>query len=381
MATKTMTVLAFVLLLQYASCYAQIDQVTLQGQRLSRFGGGECWIERLDMLELSRRIEAEAGVSKLWDEDEDQLQCAGVAVVRHIIRQRGLFLPAFTNAPELLYVVQVQDGGQMRGERTQDRHQKVRQILEGNILAMPARATHWIYNQGQSDLVIVSIVDLGNQENQLDQSFRKFFPAGDPQQGRQQSGSTASKRASATSSAALTSKSSASPSPSTPIELAQELKCPDDQQGHIVEVQNELQITTPRYREGEQEGESEWERERAEERRERDERQWLGGDALHHEDPRGGRFTALNSFSLPIPSFIGLSAERAVLYRDALVAPRYYMNCHGVIYLSVIRSLPEEVVMNSYDILREEARRLKYAREEFAVLSPGSMSSQRGMED
>lgn len=66
----------------------------------------------------------------------------------------------------------VQDGGQMRGERTQDRHQKVRQILEGNILAMPAGATHWIYNQGQSDLVIVSIVDLSNQENQLDQSFR-----------------------------------------------------------------------------------------------------------------------------------------------------------------------------------------------------------------
>lgn len=106
MATKTMTVLAFELLLQYASCYAQIDQVTLQGQRPSRFGGGECWIERLDMLELSRQIEAEAGVSKLWDENEDQLQCAGVAVVRHIIRQRVLFLPAFTNAPELLYVVQ-----------------------------------------------------------------------------------------------------------------------------------------------------------------------------------------------------------------------------------------------------------------------------------
>lgn len=60
----------------------------------------------------------------------------------------------------------------MRGERTQDRHQKVRQILEGNILAMPAGETHWIYNQGQSDLVIVSIVDLSNQENQLDQSFR-----------------------------------------------------------------------------------------------------------------------------------------------------------------------------------------------------------------
>ncbi|XP_030470034.1 11S globulin seed storage protein 1-like [Syzygium oleosum] len=137
-------------------------------------------------------------------------------------------------------------------------------------------------------------------------------------------------------------------------------------------------------------------------------------------DPRGGRFTTLTSFSLPILSFIGLSAERAVLYRivddsantvfdgwleegQLLVVPQNFAvvkkaSSEGFKYvsfrtndnamisslagrLSVIRGLPGKVVMNSYDIPREEARRLKYAREEFAVLSPRSRSSQRGMED
>ncbi|XP_010025835.2 11S globulin seed storage protein 1 [Eucalyptus grandis] len=501
MATKTINVLAFVLLLQYASCYAQIEQVTSrsQGQQPHRFRGGECQIERLNTLEPSRRIEAEAGVSELWDEDEGQLQCAGVAVVRHIIQKRGLFLPAFTNAPELMYVVQGRGfqgvvfpgcpetyqspegsqhsqsryGGQMRGERTQDQHQKVQQIREGDIIALPAGATHWIYNQGQSELVIVSVVDLSNQENQLDHSFRKFFLAGNPQQGRQQQGGSSQswgprRRGGSSQQESFGNIFSGfdeqilSESFAIDTELAQKLKCQDDQRGHIVEVQNELQIVSPRYREGEQEGESEWKRER----------EWRGGRRRGTRDngleetlctmrlreninkpekadiynPRGGRFTTLNSFSLPILSFIGLSATRAVLYRDAIVAPHYHMNCHGVIYvtrgsgriqivddsantvfdgqlqegqllvvpqnfavvkkagsegfeyvsfrtndnamvsslagrLSVIRSLPEQVVMNSYDVSREEARRLKYSREEFAVLSPGSRSSQRGMKD
>lgn len=42
--------------------------------------------------------------------------------------------------------------------------------------------------------------------------------------------------------------------------------------------------------------------------------------------------------------------------------------------LSVLQSLPEEVIENAYDISREESRRLKYGREEVAVFSPGSSS-------
>ncbi|KAH7845219.1 hypothetical protein Vadar_013264 [Vaccinium darrowii] len=42
--------------------------------------------------------------------------------------------------------------------------------------------------------------------------------------------------------------------------------------------------------------------------------------------------------------------------------------------VSVIRNIPEEVLMNSYDILREEARSLKYSRDEVTVFGPGSRS-------
>lgn len=40
--------------------------------------------------------------------------------------------------------------------------------------------------------------------------------------------------------------------------------------------------------------------------------------------------------------------------------------------VSAIRALPEEVLMNSYDISRAEARNLKFNREETTVFSPRS---------
>ncbi|MDK0701803.1 cupin domain-containing protein, partial [Clostridium perfringens] len=61
-------------------------------------------------------------------------------------------------------------------------HQKVRQIREGDVIALPAGVAHWIYNRGQSNLVLVSLYDVGNAANQLDQLFRKFFLAGSPPQ-------------------------------------------------------------------------------------------------------------------------------------------------------------------------------------------------------
>lgn len=41
---------------------------------------------------------------------------------------------------------------------------------------------------------------------------------------------------------------------------------------------------------------------------------------------------------------------------------------------SVFRAIPEDVLVNSYQISREEARNLKYSREEAGVLSPRSTS-------
>lgn len=74
-----------------------------EGQR-SRWD--ECRIERLNKLVPAQRIQHEAGVSEVWDENNKQLQCAGVAVTRHIVEVKGLILPSFNNAPMLIYITQ-----------------------------------------------------------------------------------------------------------------------------------------------------------------------------------------------------------------------------------------------------------------------------------
>ncbi|KAI6693542.1 hypothetical protein NL676_021252 [Syzygium grande] len=457
----------------------------------------ECRLNRLDTLEPSQRVEAEAGFTELWDEEDNQFTCVGAAAVRHVIRRNGLFLPAFTNAPELLYVVQgsglqgvvipgcpemyqedessrsqFQGPGQgTRGEESQqrgDQHQKVRFISQGDLLALPTGVTHWIYNRGQSDLVLVSVLNIANEENQLDENIRyrrsrRWEGQGQSQsrRGQQQQQESFSNIFSGFDDDIL------SDSFNVENELVQRLKGQCDQRGHIVEAQDELQVLSPRYDRG-KEGEREWEREREWQERSRrghgifnNTSEDAGANGLEEilctlrlrenidnperadiYNPRGGRITTLNSFSLPILSHLQLSAERGVLYRNAIAGPHYYMNSHGLIYvirgsarvqvvgdsgqtafdgkvregqflvipqnfvaiqraseegfewigfrtndvamvnrlagrLSVLQSLPEEVIENAYDISREESRRLKYGREEVAVFSPGSSSRGR----
>lgn len=71
---------------------------------------------------------------------------------------------------------QFQGRGQgTRGEESEqrgDQHQKVRFISQGDLLALPTGVTHWIYNRGQSDLVLVSVLNTANEENQLDENIR-----------------------------------------------------------------------------------------------------------------------------------------------------------------------------------------------------------------
>lgn len=78
-----------------------------QGQRGQR-RQGDCQLNNLNAQEPQHRIQAEAGVTEFWDWNDDQFQCAGVAACRNIIQPRGLFLPAYTNAPSLVFILQGQ---------------------------------------------------------------------------------------------------------------------------------------------------------------------------------------------------------------------------------------------------------------------------------
>ena len=67
---------------------------------------------------------------------------------------------------------QFSDPSQRRGARIQDRHQKVQNLNQGDVAAIPARAAHWIYNDGNDELVVVVFFDTQNNANQLDQNHR-----------------------------------------------------------------------------------------------------------------------------------------------------------------------------------------------------------------
>ena len=49
-----------------------------------------------------------------------------------------------------------------------DQHQKIRQFREGDLLVVPAGVSHWMYNRGQSDLILIVFVDTRNVANQID---------------------------------------------------------------------------------------------------------------------------------------------------------------------------------------------------------------------
>ncbi|XAR48963.1 hypothetical protein NMG60_11031963, partial [Bertholletia excelsa] len=423
----------------------------------------DCSIQSLDALQPTRRIEAEAGVTEIWDPTHKQFQCAGVAAIRHVIQPRGLLLPSYTHASQLYYVVQgrgiqgtvlpgcpetYESGLTFKAEhdtkRRQDRHQKLREIRQGDIFALPAGLVHWAHNSGDLPLILVSIIDLGDDENHLDFYYRKFFLAGNPESRQQESrrereGQQAGRHAgnifSGLDEQILADALNVDP------ETARKLQGQDDERGNIVRVERELELVSPRSREEEEERE-----------RGRDVNRFgqnmcamrlreVLGDPGRADvyNPDGGRISTLNGRNLPILNYMQLSAERGVLYKNAILAPQWNVNAHSIVYflrgsgrvqvvgytgksvfdgqvregqilvipqnfalikkasnqglewvafktnndavttsvvgkVSAIRSFPVEILVNSFGISSEEARRLKYNREEVAMFSPGRRS-------
>ncbi|KAA8539015.1 hypothetical protein F0562_025707 [Nyssa sinensis] len=418
----------------------------------------ECQIQNLNPLEAARRIQHEAGVTEVWDQNNDQIECAGVAVTRHVIEPRGLLLPSFNNAPMLVYVIQGQGilGTMLPGcpetyqsfqqsqegrqaQRSRDQHQKVRQFRQGDIIALPAGIAHWSYNNGNDQLLLVVVHDTSNNDNQLDRNLRRFFLAGSPQQ--QQAGSFREQERSGNNVFQGFDTQILAEAFAVSTDTARKLQSENDRRGNIVRVRDGLQLTRPPRLEEEEEREM---RSNGLEETLCSMRFGENIDDSERADvysSRGGRISTLNSHNLPILRQLQLSAERGVLYRNAMVSPLWTINAHSVLYVirgsgriqivgnsnrpafdgqvrqgqllvvpqnfavvkqageqglewisfktndlakisplagrtSVIRAMPEEVLMNAYQISRDEARRLKYNRQEVTVFSPTRSSSQ-----
>ncbi|XWS39184.1 hypothetical protein CRYUN_Cryun18bG0027800 [Craigia yunnanensis] len=112
--------------------------------------------------------------------------------------------------------------------------------------------------------------------------------------------------------------------------------------------------------------------------------------------PSGGRITTVDNYNLSILQFLQLNGKKGVLYRveegQIIVVPQNFAvlkkacnqglewiafksNANAKINqivgrVSAFRAMPLDVLVNSYDISREEVRRLKESRQEMSVLAP-----------
>ncbi|KAL8515817.1 hypothetical protein ACS0TY_014498 [Phlomoides rotata] len=470
--------LSLFLFLSHA-CMAQFDRPlweSLQDQQQHRLRAKtQCRIQQLTARGPSHTYQSEAGLTEFWSTNNQEFECAGIEFLRHVINPRGLLVPYYINAPRLVYVLQgsgiqgtvipgcaetyesesesgsrsrsESEKGQGQGERRGDRHQKLRRFRQGDVLALQEGFTHWTYNDGDTPIVTVSIIDVGNQNNQLDLKFRQFFLAGNPQsvkiQSQEREGRSEEQEEHRGNVLSGFDQQILAESYNTEPELIRKLQGKEDKRGTIVRAEK-LSLVLPEYGREEQERESRGNKNGLEETYcSLKIRQNIDNPARADVyNPRGGRITTLNSQTLPILSYLRLSAERGVLYKNAIRAPHYTSNAHTAVFvtrgsariqvagnsgnlvfddevregqllvipqdfvvvqkageegfewvafqtnenamntqlagrLSAFRAIPYEVLMNSYGISRQEAKSLKYGREESTLLSAGTSRSPR----
>ncbi|KAK4732576.1 hypothetical protein R3W88_025564 [Solanum pinnatisectum] len=466
-------------LILFNGCFAQFleQQQSFQQHRALR-SKTECQIERLNAQEPTRRFESEAGVIEFWDATQKQFECAGVQAVRHQIRQNGLLLPYYTNTPQLMYIIQGrgiqstvipgcaetyerQSGESITGERRRsfnDRHQKLRRFRAGDVIALQAGITFWMYSDAEEPIVTVSLLDTSNHANhELDLTFRSFFLAGNPQRGvqqqfvgRKQEIRSEQEKSSAGSGNIFNGFNAEilSEAFNVDIDTIRKLQGQNEveERGVIVRAE-ELRLVLPEESEEEEEGGG---GRRRISRNGLEEtlctmklRENIGNPStctIHVED---GSKLSIVTLSLFLSGSNSAVREEPSIRYNAIVAPHWNTNAHSIIYiirgsgriqvvgntgksvfddevrekqllivpqnfvivkkagnegleyisfktndnamtsplagrLSVLRAIPEEVLMNSYQISRQEARSLKYNRDELKVFGPGSRSS-RGL--
>ncbi|KAH7864329.1 hypothetical protein Vadar_028372 [Vaccinium darrowii] len=319
----------------------------------------QCRLQRLSSSQPSLRIESEGGVTEAWDENEDQFQCAGVAPLRNILQPNSLSLPNFHPAPRLVYIERGQgllgvnfpgcaetfqsqqssegrEGGreheQGRGSSGRDQHQKIRRIRRGDIVALPPGVSHWCFNDGDEELIAVSITDLNNEANQLDQQLRAYYLAGgQPQRGSQGRRGQRGPQGPENFQNILQGfdEELLAEAFNVDREIVRKMQR-QDERGLIVKVREGLRMIRPDERE-------------EEERSNGIEETWCTMRLHHNVDDRreaevysreGGRLNVVNRNKLPILRYLDLSAEKGHLFPNALYTPHWSMNSHCIVYIT-----------------------------------------------
>eukprot|EP01018_Ginkgo_biloba_P038617 Gb_34863 [translate_table: standard] len=454
-AVTFIVLLAFVLLSQPSLTAAQRSRQEEQQRQQQQ----PCRIERLTAQEPSQRIRSEGGSLEFLNiqADNDQFQCAGVTAIRETLDPNALLLPTYTNSPKIAYIVQgegklgvvfpgcpetfQQQHMNFHEKREEERggfreaSQKVRRVRKGDVVAIPAGVTCWLYNDGNERLQIVAIADTFNHQNQLDQTYRPFYLAGSAPSGGQMAGGRSIGDNILQGFDTETLAEAMGISQDTARRIQQNQK-----RGPIVKVEGGLRVPGPRS-----ERETDYLDSTGVLNSNSVEEFYcsmrLSHNANNPEDAdvyirHGGWLTRVNRLKLPAVRDMRLGAERGVLHPKAIFAPSWLVNAHGVMYVtrgrgrmqivanegkrvfegevregqflvipqfhaiakqagteglewitfttsdsafrssltgrnSVLKAMPQEVVMNAYNINEEEARDLRRNREhETTIFSP-----------
>ncbi|KAK9087389.1 hypothetical protein Syun_029783 [Stephania yunnanensis] len=339
-----------------------------------RYGQCQCQIQKLQALRPSQRYESEGGLIEVWLQNNQQLQCAGVTLVRQTIRRNSFNFPGYNNAPKLTYVPPrgrgvhsvvipgcpetYQSTEQFQGQREQgeqartiraDEHQKIRPIRQGDVVANPTGHVHWFYNDGEEQLVLIHLIDTGSNSNQLDQQFRKFYLGGNPQSerehGQHQQGpyqgeeqTYYQQRFESNNIFRGIDDEILQEVLGVRRETVEKVKGRGDVRGHMVQARQGLQLVRPsrmeeeEYRHG---GSSSYGNGFEETICTARMRENIGNPARADVyNPEAGYIRTVNRMNLPILNYLQLSAERGVLYRNAIYAPHYNLNAHTIIYVT-----------------------------------------------
>ncbi|RZC43781.1 hypothetical protein C5167_036726 [Papaver somniferum] len=337
---------------------------------------------------------------------------------RYIIQPRGLLLPSFANAPRLAYIVQgrgltgalipgcpetfhsIQQSQQLRGsqqQRSRDQHQKIRQVQQGDVLALPAGVSHWCYNEGETPLAAIVVHDTSSNANQLDRNLRRFQLAGSQQtqtssyqQRQQQQRQQVRGQQDVPENNIFNgfNVETLAEAFGVSTETARKLQGQNDQRGNIVFVEGGLQVIRP------QQGEEEEEREQRY-RTTNGLEETICSMRLKQNIANPTRADVYSEKECPTCTTLELECAQCYvrhkrkLQNFAVVKQAGNEGFEWVSFktndnamtsplvgkTSVLSAMPADVLMNAYQISREEANRLKNNRmEETMILTPGSRS-------
>ncbi|KAL0884427.1 hypothetical protein Bca101_008408 [Brassica carinata] len=318
-----------------------------------------CHFSQISSLGPAHATKFEAGQMEVWDHTSSELQCAGVTVARITLQSNSIFLPSFFSPPALAYVVQgegvmgtiasgcpetYEEGGGGGGDmhrRFEDMHQKLENFRRGDVFASLAGVSQWWYNRGNSDVVIVIVLDVTNRENQLDQVPRMFQIAGSKTQEQQQQQQQPLTWPTGKNAFSGFDPNIIAEAFKIDIETARKLQNQKDNRGNIVRANGPLHFISSPSRQWQQDGNGNGIEET------------YCTARLHEniDDPersdffstRAGRISTLNSFNLPVLSLVRLNAIRGVLYSvsvwlgyslGGMMLPHWTANAHTVLYVT-----------------------------------------------